>query len=264
MIGQAKLLAKLKSYSLATLPHSILLLGEQGCGKHTLVKELEKHYKMSAIDISESLELETLQDINTCANSHFYIIDMNKINEKQQNVILKFLEEPTSNTYIVLLSTSKSILLETIINRCVVFEFAPYSSNELMQFLPFEEGVEVLVEYCHTPGQVLSTSIEKIKSLVDFCDNIAQNVGKARFPNIFKISTKFNKEDENSFDVDLFYNVLLERLYRSFSETQNVVYKDMYNITSSALKKHNDSRLNQELIIDSLVMELHEASRGKL
>lgn len=261
MIGQNNLIAKLKSYSIDTLPHSMLFLGEKGCGKHTLVKELEKHFKMSAIDISDSLELETIQEINTCANSHFYIIDMSKVNEKQQNVILKFLEEPTSFTYIILLSTSKSILLDTIVNRCMIYEFEPYSSQQLMQFLPFEEGIEILVEYCHTPGQVLSTSIEKIKNLIELCDNIAKNVGKARFPNIFKISSKITKEE---IDLDLFYNVLLERLYRFFDETKNVVYKDMYNISSNALKKHNDTRLNQELIIDSLVMELHEASRGKI
>lgn len=261
MIGQSNLISKFKLYSLKTLPHSMLFVGEKGCGKHTLVKELERQFKISAIDISESLELETIQDINTCANSHFYIIDTSKINEKQQNVILKFLEEPTNSVYVILLATSKSTLLDTIVNRCMVFEFEPYSSQQLMQFLPFEEGIEILVEYCHTPGQVLSTTIEKIKILIELCDNIAKNVGKARFPNIFKISSRVMQEE---IDLDLFYNVLLERLYRFFIDTQNVAYKDMYNITSNALKKHNDSRLNQELIIDSLVMELHEASRGKI
>lgn len=261
MIGQTTLIEELKSYSIATLPHSMLFLGEKGCGKHTLVKELEKYFKIDAIDISDSLELETIQNITTCSNSHFYIIDMNKVNEKQQNVILKFLEEPTSYTYIILLSTSKSILLDTIINRCVSYEFEPYTTQQLMQFLSFEEGVEILVDYCHTPGQVLSTSIEKIKNLIELCDNIAKNVGKARFPNIFKISSRVIKEE---IDLDLFYNVLLERLLRLFKETNNIAYRDMYNITSDTLKKHNDTRLNQELLIDSLVMQLHEASRGKI
>ena len=258
MIGQQNLVAKLKSYSIANLPHSMLFVGEKGCGKHTLVKELEKYYKLSAIDISDSLELETIQEISAGSNSHFYVIDMNKTNEKQQNVILKFLEEPTSNTYIILLTTSKSILLDTIINRCLTFEFEPYSQNELMQFLSFEEGIEILVEYCHTPGQVLSMSVEKIKTLLELCNNIINNIGKARFPNIFKISSKVIQEE---YDIDIFYNVLLERLEQSFLETQDNVYREMYNRTSESLKKHNDSRLNQELLLDSLVIDLHEVSR---
>lgn len=264
MIGQDKLIAKLKSYSIMTLPHSLLFIGDRGCGKHTLVKELEKYFNLKALDISDSLELETIQEINVCSIARFYVIDMNKTNEKQQNVILKFLEEPSSNAYIILLTTSKSILLDTIVNRCVSFEFEPYSTNQLLQFLPFEVDVEMLVEYCHTPGQVLSTSVDKIKEKIELCDNIINNVGKARFPNTFKITPKIINDKDNDYSLDIFYNILLERLQDSFIRTQNNVYKDMYNISSSALKKHLDQRLNQELIIDSLVIDLHEISRGRL
>ena len=264
MIGQDKLLAKLKSYSIATLPHSMLFIGDKGCGKHTLIKELEKYFKLESRDISDSLELETLQEISLCAISYFYIVDMNKINEKQQNVILKFLEEPTANTYIILLATSKSILLDTVLNRCVSFEFEPYSTNQLLQFLPFEQDIEMLVEYCHTPGQVLNMTVEKVKRMIELCDNIINNVGKARFPNIFKISSKVLEDKDNEYNLDVFYNVLLERLQDCFMNTGNVVYKEMYNISSGALKKHLDTRLNQELIIDSLVVDLHEVSRGKI
>ena len=264
MVGQERLLAKLKSYSIATLPHSMLFVGNKGCGKHTLIKELEKNFKMESFDISDSLELETLQEISLRSKSYFYIVDMNKISEKQQNVILKFLEEPTSNTYIILLATSKSILLDTIVNRCVSFEFEPYSTNQLLQFLPFEPDIEMLVEYCHTPGQVINMNVEKVKELIELCDNIINNVGRTRFPNIFKISSRVLEDKDNEYRLDVFYNILLERLQDCFMRTQDVVYKDMYNISSGALKKHLDTRLNQELILDSLVVDLHESSRGRI
>ena len=41
MIGQQELVNKFNSYTLETLPHTILLLGDRGCGKHLLVKVLE-------------------------------------------------------------------------------------------------------------------------------------------------------------------------------------------------------------------------------
>ena len=264
MIGQEHLLEKLKSYSLATLPHSILLVGDKGCGKHTLVKELSNHFKIDLLDISDSLELETLQEISLRSSSCLYVVDTNKITEKQQNVILKFLEEPTSNTYIILLATSKSILLDTIINRCVSFEFEPYSINQLLQFLPFEPDIEMLVEYCHTPGQVLNMKVDEIKEMIELCDNIISNIGKTRFPNIFKISSKVLSEKDNEYRLDVFYNILLERLMNCFCNSSNIVYRDMYNICSNAVKKHLDSRMNQELIIDSLVVDLHEVARGKI
>lgn len=263
MTGQEHLLAKLKSYSLATLPHSILLVGDKGCGKHTLVKELTKYFKIDSIDITNSLELETIQEISLRSSSCFYVIDMNSVNEKQQNVILKFLEEPTSSTYIILLATSKSILLDTVSNRCVSFEFEPYSTNQLLQFLPFEPDIEMLVEYCHTPGQVLNMTVDKVKEMIELCDNVIANIGKARFPNIFKISSKVISDDDNEYKLDVFYNILLERLTNCFYTTLNPTYKDMYNICSNTVKKHLDSRMNQVLLIDSLVMDLHEVARGK-
>ena len=261
MIGQEKLVTKLKSYSITSLPHSMLFVGEVGCGKHTLVHELEKYFNISTIDVTDSLTYEMIEEIKLSVNNYFYIMDMNKVTERQQNIILKFLEEPTTNAFLILLTTSKSILLDTIINRCMTFEFEPYSQDELMQFLPFEREIEILVKYCHTPGQVLSMSVEKIKSLVELCDNIINKIGKSRFPNILRISQKTSKED---FNLDIFYNVLLERLEEYFIDTQNDVYSDMYNITSEALKKHNDSRLNQEMLVDSLVIDLHEVSRGRI
>ena len=264
MIGQDKLLAKLKSYTITTLPHSMLFVGELGCGKHTLVKELESHYKISAIDVTESISLEMITEIELSVASHFYVIDMTKVTERQQNIILKFLEEPPECAFIILLATSKSTLLQTVINRCMVFEFEPYSVEQLLSFLPLEENIEMLVKYCHTPGQVINMTVDGIKELITLCDNIINNVGKARFPNIFKISPKIVNDEENSYKLDIFYNVLLERLCSFFATTQNDVYKDMYNISSKALKKHLDTRLNQELIIDDLVIDLHEISRGRV
>lgn len=257
MIGQKELVAKLKSYSIATLPHTILLVGERGCGKHTLIKELETFYNMSAFDITETISFESIQEIMNNPVNHFYVIDMTKVNEKQQNIILKFLEEPSRTTYIILTTTSKSILLDTVINRCATFEFAPYSKDELMQFLPFTDNIEMLVEYCHTPGQINSTSVSAVNELIELSDNIINNIGKARFPNILKISQKCK-----GLDIDLLYQVLMERLVSKFKQDSTMLYRDMYLATSQYLKKHNDPRLNQEMLIDSLMIELRAIARG--
>ena len=262
MIGQERLVAKLKSYSIKTLPHSILLIGENGCGKHLLISELEKHYNITAIDITDALTLETIQEIEISTAKHFYIIDMTKVTEKQQNVILKFLEEPVNNAYIVLTTTSKSILLDTVINRCVSFEFSPYTSSQLLQFVPFEENIEILADYCHTPGQIKEMNVEKINYLITLCDNIITNVGKAKFPDILRISSRVKQDKDDAVNLDIFYNVLAERLFRRFTETSDINYRDMFIAVSESLKKHNNPRFNQELLIDSLAIDLHNILRG--
>ncbi len=262
MVGQKNLVKKLKSYSIATLPHSILLLGEQGCGKHTAVQMMSEHYHLDVIDITDEISLETIENIYINSTAHFYLIDVNRINERQQNIILKFLEEPSINAYIILISTSKALLLDTVVNRCMSFEFEPYSKEELMQFLDFDSDVDKLLYYCHTPGQILKTSVESLNALVDLCDNIITNLRRARFTNIFKISQKFNyKEDTDKFEVDLFYRVLLERMFLRYSNEPDIIICKMYETASNSLKKLTDLRYNKECLVESLLQELWKVCR---
>ena len=71
---------------------------------------------------------------------------MAKISVKSQNTILKFLEEPTSNCIIILLVENLSSLLDTVINRCQVFELEKYDKSTLSLFAdkPFEKGKTVI------------------------------------------------------------------------------------------------------------------------
>lgn len=264
MIGQKNLVAKLKSYSVATLPHSILLVGEKGCGKHTAVQMLSEHLHLDVVDITEEISLETIENIYISSTAHIYLINMNMTNEKQQNIILKFLEEPSKNAYIILIATSKAILLDTVINRCVSFEFEPYSRDELIQFLDFDADVEKLLYYCHTPGQILKTSTKSLDALIDLCDNIITNLRRARYTNIFKISEKFNyKDDVEKFDVDLFYRVLLERIFLRYVDNHDKSLYMMYESVNNSLKKLMDLRYNKECLVESLLSELWKVCRSE-
>ena len=262
MIGQKRLVKKLKSYSIANLPHSILLLGESGCGKHTLIQELSTHFDLEIKDITEEISLETIEKIYTSSTASFYLIDINLINEKQQNIILKFLEEPSKNAYIFLISTSKAIVLETVLNRCMLFEFETYSKEELVQFLDFNTDVDKLLYYCHTPGQILKTSVETLNSIIDLCDNVIVNLRRAKYTNIFKISEKFNyKDNTDKFDVDLFFRVLLERIYLKFTTESDIILNRMYKVTSEQYKKLTDLRYNRECLMESFLSKLWKVCR---
>ena len=127
MLGQERLQNRLLLSSLNDLPHTILLIGDDGCGKHFLASEMSKHYNLDLIDISDNISLETIEEIMMKPIPAFYLIDSSKITDRQQNVILKFLEEPNQYAYIIMIAKNKSYLLDTIINRCVSYEFETYS-----------------------------------------------------------------------------------------------------------------------------------------
>jgi len=260
MIGQDRLVNKLKSYSIATLPHSILLLGEIGCGKHTLVNELGKYFDVDVIDISESITLETLDDISNRPFPTFYIVDNSLITERHQNIILKSLEEPSSTVYIFVLSTTKNTLLDTIINRCVSYEFDAYTRDELMRFL--KDSSDCVLDVCTTPGQVLSMQVGDFESLKNLCNTIVTKIDKANYANTLTIANKINFKDEyDKYDINIFFNVLLLTIRDILSKSFDTQYVSMYNYVMSFKKRLKDSRLNKELFMENFLTELWEFVR---
>jgi len=56
------------------------------------------------------------------------------LNESSSNCLLKTLEEPTNGVFI-LLTSKLNLLLDTIISRCQIIRFKPYSYQELKQLI---------------------------------------------------------------------------------------------------------------------------------
>ena len=62
------------------------------------------------------------------------IEDAHLLNESSSNCLLKTLEEPANGVFI-LLTSRLNLLLDTIISRCQIIRFKPYSDQELKQLL---------------------------------------------------------------------------------------------------------------------------------
>ena len=151
---KATLISALKT---GTLPHSIILEGEKGLGKHTLAKlisagllcsgedkpclecavcknvlslnhpdviyyESEKHTKDSfKIDTVRKIRELAFISPNQSECKIFILGEADLMNAAAQNAILKILEEPPAYAYFILLCERKSAFLETILSRCTVF-----------------------------------------------------------------------------------------------------------------------------------------------
>ena len=263
MIGQDNLVSKLKSYSITTLPHSILLLGEQGCGKHTLTKELANYFGIDLVDISNDITLDTLIEISDKPIPTMYLIDCSVLTDKHQNILLKCLEEPSMYAYFVLLSVNKAMLLQTIANRCVSFEFEPYTKEVLAQFVQDDASV---LSVCTTPGQVLSLHSGDLANLDVLCDTIVTKIGSANYPNTLSIVKKINLKDEyDKYDINVFFNTLLHKIYTKICNKQdNIVSNklfEMYNLVLDYKKRLRDARLNKELFLENFLTTLWEFAR---
>ncbi len=127
VIGQPKLMSTINSYTIQTLPKSLMFVGPTGCGKHTLAKYIANKFELDFIEIDEKISSVDLEDFLYSTLDTVYLIDLNKFSEKQQNQFLKFIEEPTKSVYVILITNSEVNVLNTILNRCIKFSFEPYT-----------------------------------------------------------------------------------------------------------------------------------------
>ena len=58
-----------------------------------------------------------------------------KMNPTISNKLLKFIEEPSPKTILILLSESKNALLDTIVSRCQVLNFKPLNAEQIAKSL---------------------------------------------------------------------------------------------------------------------------------
>lgn len=256
MIGQRKLLNLINSYTMDSFPRSSIIIGENGCGKHTLVKKISDKLNLELIDITENLNLDYLNEIYLKSIPAIYLIDGNIINEKQQNIILKFIEEPLKNSYIIIICEAKNILLETVINRCMLFEFEEYTKEELLQFVD-DKNIDLLLSICKTPGQIMTLKTLDVESLYDLCYKVVTKLQEASLVNTLSISHKINYKDEyEKYDLMLFINMLINVLCNKIVEEDNKQYIFIYKETMELRNKLSDKRLNKQHIFENYLVKL--------
>ena len=84
---------------------------------------------------------------------------------KEGNKLLKLIEEPTDNTFIILVANEQDKILSTILSRCQLMKFLPYKETEITQYLIDKQGLEntIAIQYSRLAEGNLSKAIELIK-----------------------------------------------------------------------------------------------------
>ncbi|MGL4912038.1 MAG: ATP-binding protein [Romboutsia sp.] len=162
--------------------HAYMFEGMDGIGKKKLAQELAKILLSSenvesspdyiniypdgnSIKIGQIRKLQTDIIIKPHKDYKIYIInDAQKMTIEAQNALLKTLEEPPEYVIMILVTSNKDSLLDTIKSRCEIIKFLPISLLELKKYL-IKNGVD------EQRAQLLATfsrgSIEKALELAE-------------------------------------------------------------------------------------------------
>ncbi len=249
IIGQEKIRSRIDSSTVDTFPRTLMLLGDYGSGKHTVVNYIASKFNLEIEDISNNLTLEYIDNINQRVSPYVYIIESNKLTIKNENVILKFLEEPLKNSFVVVLSERRHSIIPTILNRCQIWEMESYDYTFLKSFIKdLSVDSDILLKLANTPGKVIEYQTHPIDEMIKLAFKIFDNIEKANIANILTLSRFIAfKNEKDRFNVDLFFDVLLFVIrdlygqdykcsFQAYLLTSNLNnYKYLFNVDKKAL-----------------------------
>ena len=263
IIGQEKLLARIATYhSMQSLPKTLLLLGPTGCGKHLASKYIAEEFKLDYKEINEYVSASDLDDYLYSTLDTLYVINLNNFTEKQQNMWLKFVEEPSKSVHIILTATSEAGVLPTILNRCIKHNFEPYTKEQIEQIISTSVN-DLAFKIFQTPGKLLNLTEAGFNDIIDLASKTVMNIGRAEYANALVIATKINYKDlYNKIDFDLFLDAVEYLALEDYKNNANPQSFIVFQITNKFKQYATQQRLIKEVLMINYITTLWEALHG--
>ena len=273
----------LSSLSFSNLPHGVIISGPDGIGKKILANAISSRLlinKTTNIENSDLVNSNSHPDYfylnnekvllhnitfrknkwddekgqrnvndflsktpSISTNKVAVIVNAQTMNDESQNALLKSLEEPSPNSYIIMITNRPKCLLNTIYSRCQVINIPSLQIDDLNEWL-ITNGV----------SDVNALDFPSFTSPLKILEELENNQ-HLNFKQFIKIITEFifNNYDTNStikniisLDIDLILkiNYLIEFLKiilksRLLSEDLSGVFKDFNSSNFNNLKISN-------------------------
>ena len=262
IIGQPKIVNFIENATLATLPKALMLIGPNGSGRHLIASTLSDKLGCELIEITEKVEALDLIDYSQMAAQIIFVIDLANFTERQQNQLLKFIEEPSDNAHVLVLAESEVGILPTILNRCQKIKLETYTKESIIEITHTMLRDDLIFELINAPGQIKNISESIIANLKDLCSKIITNVQRASYANTLSISRKLNyTEDYDKPDYNLFMNMLENLAFKDYVSNNTEQSFKIYTLTNEYRQRLVNNNLNKEYFIVSFLTALWEATR---
>lgn len=158
------------------LAHAWLFAGPEGSGKRTLAREFATALMCQAGSFppcrdcgpcrralngthpdvivvepeGKSIKIDGIRGLTSRLNLHSFeggrkvglVLEAELMNESSQNAFLKTLEEPPSDTVLIMTAANLNRLLPTIISRCQVMRIPPLPDSVIVELLKQERGLD--------------------------------------------------------------------------------------------------------------------------
>ncbi len=237
----------LHSYNSHKLHHAILLHGKKGIGKSSFAKAfcteilgtknlthpdlliIEKEAEKKEITVDKIRKIaEFVNQTSAISENKFIIIDSAcELNKSASNALLKILEEPHKNNFLILISHNLSRVLPTIRSRCQIKKIPALSLENFSEVLrqknfklPADE-LQFLAEICdNSPAEALEFGADLVRFYQLFLRSILNN----------KIGEELLKKiSEKNFSFTIFekiFEFFISRLLKNLNNAETKFFFD--------------------------------------
>ncbi|WP_044895815.1 DNA polymerase III subunit delta' [Bacillus alveayuensis] len=235
-------------------------------------------------------QIEALQAefSKTGVESHkkLYIIEhADRMTANAANSLLKFLEEPNSETVAILLTEQYHRMLNTIVSRCQVLSFKPLPPNAIADYLQEQDIPShfalLAAHVTNNREHALELSrddwfAQARKIVLQLYEALHKNYLQALFIVQEQWIEHFVEKQQIDLGLDLLLYLYKDLIYIQLGETEKVVYKDrISDLNQLALtmsqkriaesmtailqaKARLNTNMNPQLLMEQLVLKLQE------
>lgn len=260
-------------------PHALVIEGDQGLGKRTLAKILacalvcrgeEKPcmtcsqchkaiekihpdiFEHSAAGGANSFHVDVVREIikdayvqpNEAEYKVYILGNADCMSISAQNALLKVLEEPPSYVVFILTAGSKSMLLETVLSRCVVVSLEGVSADEGAKYIcsendsiDFSEAGAAVETFNGNIGKAYdSLKNGKTDELTQSCRNICRALVEDNEYELLKACSVFQKERQSVISAgDFLKNIFRDALVYGENSSSVSGQRDIAKILKTKL-----------------------------
>lgn len=264
LVGLKKIQQVINSATQSTWPKSTIIQGEKGSGKHTICTILAENLGVDITNITDKINKDVIDEIYENYNISLYIIDGDILTVKAQNTLLKLLEEPPKNVFLVIVVEKAEVLLPTVRNRCQIYSMDTYSEEELKQFIDDSLDIEALLAIAHTPGQIQQIKEYNLEELQKLAETIYLKIHVANYANTLSILKKIGfKQEKEKYDPRILSRILFNTIvnlikteYSSYRFQQFMLAKKLLNDVNSSYK------YDYEYLYAEFLSDLWKCGRG--
>jgi DNA polymerase III delta prime subunit len=169
-----------------------------------------------------------------------------------QNALLKTLEEPRNNRYIILITHSVNDLLRTIQSRCFTLHFGSVNKNELCKVYGESEYIND-VNGC--PGFLHKIyHDDEFRKIIECARSELQILAKRNLHERLKLALELSKKDDVY--LQAFFQVWIYRIWTAAHKTKKFQLIKVADKIEKTLNKMNSTNVNKQLVLEDLLIKI--------